>query len=73
MNQISAPGARKVGVSQDIANNLGLMVIAALLLFNGGCLIALSFYGITREKHEANLRELARKRAEIEEAQAPAE
>ncbi|WP_176696006.1 MFS transporter [Phenylobacterium immobile] len=56
--------ARKIGVSQEIANNLGLMMIGAVLLFNGGCLLTLSFYGITREKHEANLRELARKRDE---------
>ncbi|WP_176695858.1 MFS transporter [Phenylobacterium immobile] len=65
--------ARKVGVSQEIANHLGIMVIAALLIFNGGCLIALSFYGITREKHEANLRELARMREEAAAAAAPAE
>jgi Na+/melibiose symporter-like transporter len=61
--------ARKVGVPQEVANHLGLMMIASLLLFNGGCLIALSFYGITREKHEENLRALARMRSEGSQAQ----
>ena len=54
--------AKKVGVSMDVAGHLGWMVVASLLLFNGGCLLILSFYGITRASHEANLRELAERR-----------
>jgi Na+/melibiose symporter-like transporter len=53
--------ARQVGVSLEIANHLGLMAVFSWLTFNGGCLVALSFYGITREKHAANLSALAAK------------
>jgi len=64
--------ARKVGVSQEVAGNLGWMVVAALVLFYGGCLFALSFYGITRESHTENLRKLAERRAD-QAPRAPAE
>jgi len=53
--------ARVVGVAPDIANHLGVMLVFSLLVFNGGCLIALSFYGITRESHAENLKVLAAK------------
>jgi GPH family glycoside/pentoside/hexuronide:cation symporter len=53
--------ARKVGVAAEVANQLGLLAVFSWLVFNGGCLVALSFYGITRESHAANLRVLAAK------------
>lgn len=50
--------AKAVGVTPDVLGHLGWTYVFALWCFNGGCLVTLWFYGIDREKHQANVRAL---------------
>ncbi|WP_176696057.1 MFS transporter [Phenylobacterium immobile] len=50
--------AKVVGVDPVVLTHLAWTYVGALICFNGGCLVTLSFYRIDRAKHEANVRTL---------------
>ena len=62
---VSFPTHAKPGtVDRDTLNSLILCWMAAITLFLGGSFVLVSFFPITKERHEENLRKLAARAAE---------